>query len=416
MKKLKLIIVLFILAIATLFTGCKIGMESWEDFKKREGLVSSVTYYTNGGTFNGVEDNDSKVTWLKENAFAPNLGVETPNITLAYTDMVFLGWYVADLDADGKVQYQDADKKFIKITDTLFDFSTPVAKNTYVTLGAKWTEDVRINFYLASDFSITGTDGTVKTKGDLMSFKTFGDATKLTAINKVNPYKSTDATYLSMYLDEDCTIPVTDDYVFNKPTGDQKAISVYVKYIQGVWTLVSNKAEAKSMLSGLGSTVNYYLLNDINLENENVNVSFNTKCKIEGNGYKISNFNYNYSSSLQNGGKISAFGDLYGSASIKNFTLENVNINFSVRSNARVNVYALFKSVQSTGATFENFAIDGLTLTVSMPTSSTIANIQNIGGNYEQDNWLFGAYETDSEFTAIYSGISVTNSNFVINN
>jgi hypothetical protein len=158
------------------------------------------------------------------------------------------------------------------------------------------------------------------------------------------------------------------------------------------------------------------LLNDIDLENENVNVSFNTKCKIEGNGYKISNFNYNYSSSLQNGGKISVFGDLYGSASIKNLTLENVNINFSVRPNARVNIYALFKSVQTTGATFENFIIDGLTLTVSMPTSSTIANIQNIGGNYEQDNWLFGAYETDSEFTAIYSGISVTNSTFVINN
>jgi hypothetical protein len=178
------------------------------------------------------------------------------------------------------------------------------------------------------------------------------------------------------------------------------------------------------MLSGLGSTVNYYLLGDIDLENENVNVSFNTKCKIEGNGYKISNFNYNYSSSLQNGGKISAFGDLYGTASIKNITLENVNINFSVRPNARVNIYALFKSVQSTGATFENFAIDGLTLTVSMPTSSFVTNIHlttdtdNDSSNdaQETDNWLFGAYETDSEFTAIYSGISVTNSTFVINN
>lgn len=415
MKKVKLIIVLFILAIATLFTGCKIGMESWEDFKKREGLVSSVTYYTNGGTFNGVEDNYSKVTWLKENAFAPNLGVETPNITLAYTDMVFLGWYVADLDADGNVQYQDADKKVIKLTDTLFDFSTPVAKNSYITLGAKWTEDVRINFYLASDFSITGADGSVKQKGDLISFKTFGDANKLTAINKVNPYKSTDATYLSMYLDEACTQPVTNDYVFNKPTGDQKAINVYVKYIQGVWTLVSNQKDARAMLGGVGTTKSYYLLNDIDLAGANISVNDATKCKIEGNGFKISNFNFTLSN-LSNGDEESIFGELYGTASIKNLTLENVNINFSVRPNARVNIYALFKSVKSTGATFENFAIDGLTLTVSMPTSSTIANIQNIGGNYEQDNWLFGAYETDSEFTAIYSGISVINSNFVINN
>ncbi len=416
MKKIYTILILFVLAIATLFTGCKIGKESWEDYKKREGLVSSVTYYTNGGTFNGVEGEIRKETWLKENAYAINIGKASSTVTLAYADMVFVGWYLADLDTDGKVQILDQEKNIIKVTDTEFDFTKPIPKDTHIILGAKWVEDVKIEFYLASDFNITGDDGTVYSKGQQIGYKTFGVDSTLKGINEANPCKSTDATYLSMYLDENCTLPVTEDYVFNKPTGDEENIKVFVKYIQGVWTLVRTQKEAKTMLSNLSSTTSYYLINDIDMANDSVGISYNTKCKIEGNGYTISNFSYTYSSSLANGNIVSAFGKLYGTASIKNLTLQNVSFDLSVRNNARVSIFALFSSVNESGATFENFVIDGLKLKVSMPTSSSISNIQNIGGTYENDNWLYGAYSTDSEFTAIYSGISVTNSNFEITN
>ena len=415
MKKLKITLILFILAITTVFTGCKIGMQSWEDFKETEGLVSSVAYYTNGGTFNGVIGETYKEMWLKENEKALNIGVVNSTLTVTYPDMVFLGWYLADLDADGKIQYDDQEKSIIKTTDNKFDFTQPLAKNTHVVLGAKWTEDVKIEFYLASDFAITTESGDVKKKGDLIGYKTFGADPTLSGVNKVTPCKATDATYLKMYLDEGCLNPVTDDHVFNKPTSSQENIPVYVEYIQGVWTLVSSQKDAKAMLSGMGTTKSYYLLNDIDLDGANISTNNVTKCKIEGNGFKISNFNFTVSN-LANSSTKSIFGKLYGTANIRNLTLEEIEFNLSVRNDAKVSIFALFSSVNDAGATFENFIIDGLTMNVTMPTSSMIFNIQNIGGSYKNDNWLYGGFNTDSEFTAIYSGISVTNSNFVINN
>lgn len=433
---LTLIIALCIM-VASL-TACHVGDKPlFDDFLNQNGLTAQVTYYSNGGQFKNSAV-ISKEMYHKPNDYIANFGVDVKKGEISKVNYVFTGWNYAQLDEnnnpvteiiDGKVHYKDSGVKA--------NFPIQIADKQHIYLCATWELDVYLSYRLVSDVDITvnvkdeegNTSQKTFTNGDEIKQEYFGTNTEIITSSQA-PVTATNATFLQLFVDEDCTIPVGSTLA--KPS-DGSNLNVYAKYIEGNWTLVKTAQQALNMFKQLHLDRKYYLFNNIDMsEQTGVIPATANECKatIQGNGYKISNLKVepvnNKGGAAQNDVSYSLFGALKSTAKITDLTIENVTINYTVSKGATTNLYAFFASFEE-GATLD-VEISNVTMTVKKPRtdSDSAGNIYTIINNidvnedtneFETDNWMFGKTgkgtasktETDQEFTSVYTGFKFTN-------
>ncbi len=413
-NKLKRLLSL-LLIVLSLFTlaSCKVGEKTLEELLAEHDIKATVTYYANGGTFDDTGNLVTKKLYYKEDVEILDISESSVGATVAKSNYVLLGWFEAKTDGEGNIVYQDEAKTLPEPSDTPVTFPRKTKNGENLHFVAKWAKDVCIEYKFLGDFDLTLGEETYQ-NGDIFAETYFGRNTQVGVTNNT-PFagldlKNLNGTVIKIYYDEACTEPIGT--VVDKPTNGEN-LTLFVKFIEGRWQLVSNTTGVVNMFNNLGAGNRYYIMNDIDcssLTNPVASVT-RTKAKIEGNGFKISNLTVSMGT-LTNGNTKSVFGTLDKSTTINDLTFENITVNATVRNNAFVNIYAITRGVE-TGATFNQFTIDGLTLNIEKPNDATLENIQLIAGAYNTENWLYGGVDKDSDFAV--SGITVADASLVIN-
>ena len=387
--KVKLLILSVACLSATLIAGC--GELTKEEYlKKNDAENQSVIYFANGGKFKGDRD-EMELYYKADSPIMLEPDADSKNrFKVERTDYTFDAWYYTMVGSDGKLML-DADGN--PVYGAKVDATDKIGAGEHKYVIAKWNANIAIDVVLVTD-GITVTDGEkTYNSGDIINTLNFGTSETYGFSEANTGLTSPNATYLYMFEDEECTKPIN---AIAKPASGDENVKVYAKYIDSKWTVVSNARAARNMLNA--SSGNYYLFtpdgnNVINCNSETVqwkDASHSSSIVIEGNGITLENVKLNAQGI--SGGEYSMLGKLTADASIKDLTIKNASLTANVRSGT-VEFYAFCLNAED-GATLENVAIDGLTVTVSGASSASFTNleVENI------DNWLFGGYTTDDNF------------------
>ncbi len=409
---------------ASLIAGCTIGEKTVDTFLSEKGARDQyVTYYANGGYFNGMTSLTTKDMYYPENAYVIVDFANTENISVDRFGYVFEGWYVVEQDEDGNAVYEDADKLTVKLTDTVISEEYRIQKDEHLLVGAKWSLDLHVDILLVCDSEITGADGVIYQNGSTIATESFSSSGTLT-LKDSTPLESSDHSFLQYYYDAECTQPY-EGAKLTKPTGENaQDIVIYAKYIEGIWTVVKNASDVMSMYSSSSNTTQYYVFNDIDCTgNKSVILNSNEfNLTIEGNGHTITGLSLAPASAVTGNLSYAIFGNMGESAKVRNLTLKDINITASIKTGWSA-IYLLCYDI-SEDTRFENFAIDGAEISIKYPSdSAAISNIQmNTDGEYVTDNWIAGGVAdesgatTDEAFLAVYDGITLTGVTLTINN
>jgi hypothetical protein len=203
--------------------------------------------------------------------------------------------------------------------------------------------------------------------------------------------KANDGTFVEFTMNAEGTEAVV--WPIQRPD-DGTNVTIYAKYIAGVWTLLRNAEDVKALFSSDSALGNaYYLMNDIDCEGLTrapINI-FNSQ--LQGNGYTIRNlvFEKSGNAALAAGAKASMFGTIKKSAIIENVTFENVIMNYTVRPGAGVETYLVYTAMEA-GANIKNVAIHA-TMNVTLGKDAYLINDASV-------NWKYGGVESDAAFEA----------------
>lgn len=436
MKRKILIAMLSAVAVcsAAFAAGCAVGQETYQQYLNRNNATARVTYNANGGMFETKQE--VKDMYYSANSPVLNIGTDvmgadkidestSARVKMERAGYVFAGWFTPARDAEGNILYEDDAKTVVKLGEEL-QFPYRIQDKEEIVLYAKWVLDAMVEFRLVSETPVTvqttvkdenGEDKTEEktvVSGEVLATRSFGTDTEI-YIDDKSPVTAVGSTFLSFYEDEACTLPFFGEV--SKPVGEEaENLVLYAKFIEGDWEVVKTKSQVTAMFASPGRK-SYYIFNDIDCQNDTFATIAVTNCKIEGNGHKL--YNMNFSRSASNGDNFAIFGRLSPSASIKNLTLENITLNYSVRSGATVRLYLIGNETEE-GATFENFRIKNAKMNVNdARRAATVLNLTNANGGYFEDNWLFGnvnGYTAgfDAQYLATHTGITVEDCSYEI--
>jgi len=389
---------------AALLAGCSVGEPSIQDKIDALGLKGSVTYYANGGTFDGTQNLFTKEILYQEGAPVIEIGKDGVQLSVARSGYVFAGWYYCKLDGDGKPVLSDGDRGVAEATATPMTFPYKIQADEHLYLCASWAEDVRLEYVLAGIDSITAKDGTKYQKGDVIKFTPYGNSNSVT-VNDSSPLEASDATYLMFYSDEACTRPFTG--AVEKPEDGSNA-KIYVKYLQGQWTVVKTARQVSAMFGEMNGDKNYYIANDIDCSTASVKFSLKRDIEftgtIQGNGYTISNIKV-VQTGIAATTKYSLLGSVGAGAKIEGLTLENIELDLTVRTGGGA-IAGVFSSIGE-GAAISGFAVKDLKLKLNLAQSVNLTNIPaKEDGTFSDESYLFGGDMTDEQYAEKY-GIEI---------
>ena len=434
--------------------GC-IGEDDAKDLADSLGMTACVTYYSNGGVFEEGSTKDAKVyrtDYYYPNTPIFNIGVDETSgqtIDITRSGYVFAGWEYAVLDEDnlpilyevddnglitgtklkvlesgtasmvgssGRELLEDA-KRFEAVAsgEKVFKDGQPrprVGAGEHLYLVATWVQDVVLEYRLITDQPISDGENTTYNNGDVIFTRSFKTSDTITLYADNAPVSFDNFSFINLYWDAEGKDYVYQTGSISKKEGENSVI--YAKYLSGTWTAVRTANQAANMLRATGNS-NFFVVYD-EIDCKGVSFTYTTSGNyggtIDGNGMTLKNINI--STTLRYApGAGSLLGNLTATAKIKNLTIENVSISLSVA--ISMSAYALVASVEE-GAVIENFAVDDVTFKITkLSDDITIYNIQLVSGEYEKDNWLYGAYSTDSQFIEKYGNI-VRNCTLIIDN
>ena len=394
--------ILFLAALASFFMlgGCSLG-ESFEDALANRNLTAQVTYYSNGGMFEGTPE--KKEMYYKSGSKALNIGVVNPTsgtVEITRNNYVFDGWYYAVLDDNGAPIYEDAQAKTYKLGEKV-DFSVCLQEGDHWIVVAKWLANVKVNVVLACDADAeipvkvkAGEEAKSYKNGDVVAVRTYDTKDEV-----VNPgegkapftVQGKGYTFVEYYLDEACTSLV--QWPIKKQEAD---VTVYAKYIAGEWDVVRTSRDVSSMFNSITTGARYWLVKDVDATGIKIAAKTIFDGEIQGNVFTISNLTVQKSQITANS-NVSFFGEIQSTAIIENLTLDGLTFIYSLVS-APVNIYFVFTSIAE-GARINGVQLSG-EMTVTKGEQHFISNLVN---GYE--NCLFGGFATDAEY------LTQTNSN-----
>lgn len=405
-------------AIATLFllTGCKFS-RTVEEIRTENGLDVEITYYANGGVING-KDTD-KTLYMQKGDKAFNLGVsgtESGSLSISRENYTFEGWYFAELDNEGKVQY---DENGNILLGEAVDFSVAMQKDWVIA--AKWSANVKVKVLLACDAgeNVVYDYGTTETGDDItyqngdelffsLPYESNGKVSEVT----MAPFTPKDRTHTFVeycqLAQDGQTLEPLDWTTLQEGTEDQV---IYAKYVTGNRTMLRSADDVKTYLFGyyaLQSTRRFYLVKDIDCTNTSVNALASFAAELEGNGHTISNLKVTKSGiTANNDGAM--FGEIKDTAKISNVEFENVQLELQTsapQAISHANVFFVFTSCASTNIV--NVTVDGdmkVTCSNTVKLDNILVDPDAATPTYKTDNWKFGGTYGDVNYQG---GFTVT--------
>lgn len=325
MKKFRIITILAALTLAfaaLALTGCKKGLNLGN-----LGYSAKVVYDFDGETQTGL----GKRTFY----YKPLTPIIKPDTDLSADIVIkepagyhFNGWYSAQVDEDGN-PIKDGSGKYI-LSDEPWDFETGYSgeKNSVIYLVATWARNYTFTIDVGEEARNAGVTNTV-----LDHYSQPGPVSKPGGVGP----KWGGHTFYYYYSDpNDDTSRIYDSDWSNIVISDENpAVTVYVKWLEGNWTIVTDKQQIKS----LSPRVNYYLDDDIDFSDSKGNPTEMKGAKnydgiFEGNGHKITNFKCTVSASPIPGetvsnecGLFASFGD---NGVVRNVIFENCTVEVSL--------------------------------------------------------------------------------------
>ncbi len=396
-KKLKSKWVVLLSAIGAifLFGGCSVG-RSLDDTLNLYDLTAQVTYYSNGGLFEGTSS--VKEMYFKTGSKALDIGNVNPtngSVEIERDNYEFGGWYHAVLDGSGEPTFLDEDAKLYELGDEV-DFTQTLEEGEHWILVARWIAMTKVNVQLVCDegekVPFVVDDATKKYENGAIIGSLEFDVRDEAVQPDGDDFKveNKEFTLLEYYTDKDCTKPVK--WPIDKAEED---VTIYAKYLKGDWTIVKTVNEATKMLSNLGAGNHYWLTKDFDLTGKTIAPSMFTGAEIQGNGFKLSNLTVSRGY-IEANSKISLFGDIEASAKIENLTLDGLKFEYSIKTSP-VYLYFAFTSLDK-DATVKNVQLSG-TMTVTKSKDHTVSSFDN-----DYQNCLYGGYATDAEYVTASKG------------
>ena len=406
-KRLKKTLIVLLLALCALFVfaGCELGVTK-EDALNLRGVNAQVTYYANGGRFE--KNNQKKKTDFYFQAGATAYDYGAPGVILLSgkaeidrANFEFMGWYFVDEVTDEENGICTLGKKV--------DFSVPLQEGDHWLVAAKWKALVGLQVVLVTDngaslnVELNDKDKTPTTyaNGATIGEVEYDYTTDQVVSAPKEFFKVTGKThtFYTYYNDSACTertqFPITRG---------EEAQTIYAKYIQGDWTVVSKTSDVRSMFSTLqsGSNKRYIFLNDVDCSKLLEVTAIRTmNGEINGNGYALKNLKVIGELSGKNN-DFALFGSIGATAKITNLTIENVSMTAKFSTpDFHANVYFLFTE-KDAGATISNVNVSG-TLKVNGPRSCVVDNIMLEGGNVFT-HCLYGGYTADEAYVTASQG------------
>lgn len=407
--KRKWISILLVIMSLFVLAGCSFGA-TLDDVKEQYGLVARVTYYANGGAFEGSDSKTTKDMYYASGAKAVNIGssevqILSGTISISRTNYQFGGWYFVTLTEEGEPQ---KDENGAIVLGEAVDFSVRLQKDDHWHVAAKWIAKEKLNVYLTGGVTITYEEQEY-TQGSFVKDYNFGVAGEVSEPTR-EPFKGVSGfTYIDYYYDEACTQPVEWPVKKSEAGGD---VNIYVKYLPGKWTVLRKTNDVKSFFTnGMASANNKYCLSrDVDLDGDSVTlIGKNFACELDGFGFTLKNFTVKRVG-INNTESASLFGAIKASAKMKNITISDVKAEFSLKPPAgdvigSYNTYLFCTSVES-GVEFTAVKFGG-TLTVDAADNTYINNIPKEGETYVMTNYIFGGWDTDAAFLAEIAGVTI---------
>ncbi len=311
-----------------ILTGCSGG--NAEPNYAANGYTVTVNYFMGEGAWRGRNE---AVFQYKPNSPVAQIGVdfakgEEPELAGHKLE----GWY---LD-------QDFTQKF--------DFeNTLTIEGETINLYAKWMPNISYTYKV-----ITFEDNQEIVVDEI--------ATISGHIFEKNLVRYNGYVIIGYYQDKDCLIPWDDSHVMREANeGETEVIEkVYSKWISNDFNVVATPEEFNRALARNKSI---YLTSNLDFSNTKFNYCSLYDGQILGNGFTISNINLNSLDELASDKRpqFGLFGTLYG-ATIKDLTIENVNLLVETRVQAEIYIGTLAGTIQD--SKIENVTISG-NLTIS---------------------------------------------------
>ncbi len=172
-------------------------------------------------------------------------------------------------------------------------------------------------------------------------------------------------TFLGYYTDETYTTEFTWPYIFEAGV----TTTVYAKFMEGTWSLVST---ADEFISAYSRGRNIYVTADLDFSGKTFPaVSYNGE--INGNGYKLGNISVSFETKKNTQTNFAIFGTLGAKAYLHDFIIENAAMSFKYdgRFPAVDCRAALLVWKAEAGAKLENLTVSG-TLTQATGSQGTV--------------------------------------------
>lgn len=394
-KTIKTKLIAVFIALFSLFfvAGCGKLNDTLDDVLEEYQVTSQITYYAGeeGYFGNDVSGNLIRTRTLYYKTAQKPLAiglVDVGNaITLSSTEYEIIGWEIVKTDAEGNPLFEDDAKIIPQSTGEAFDFSKTLEDGKTYHLVAVWQMVEKLDVKLLDSGFNFVVGGKTYSAGDILnsfSYSKSGTVSRpKTPLDTGNAY-----TFLEYYTDAAGTTVATWPIARNN-NGENKV--VYARFLEGKWSLLKTAMDVSNMFTA--GTANYYLCNDIDCTGMEFGVLSQFSGKLQGNNFKISNLNF---AATKINADTSILGVITQTAQIKDVTFENVTLTLRTMSSGIARLYFVFTKL-ATGAMVENVAINGGAFYIDSGDNFVIENTA--------DNWLFGGYATDADYT----GITVTN-------
>lgn len=376
MKTIKIASALLILLTALIVTSCGDTLTPYET-NDADGYSVSVKFDANGGVFttnSQVIVDSYNIADVKKNSDGEaEIRLLSPdderrgssNAFTAQKSGYFLaGWYserTETLDENGETVYVYGGKwdfgSDVLTVDVNGEYSSASPE---LTLYAAWIPLFEIEFYTASTGELVGTYQFHPETTDQIRIPQWN--TETGAIDMFDFPVKDGYTFNGAYLDQEGTIPVTDETVahpgivdYESGTAKDSKMKLYIDWLDGEWY---NIYTAEQLTENASVSGNYNICADLDFTDEIWPSSLTYASfsgSIIGNGHTISNVKVTQTNNSKT--NVGLFGNISESARIENVTFENIS--FTIEAGTRVagTSYGLFAGSVSDGA-----AIDGVVL------------------------------------------------------
>lgn len=332
MKRLRTFLLLALILCVAAAVGCSSGSDKQY---LEEGFTSTVVFELGGGV---LTTNSTDVNGSIKYAYKPDSYIVDPGTIAGYTlwrdGYTFKGWFRDEACTDD------------------WDFKTDKLGDGTVTLYAKWTVNIRYTYTLC--YSDENGDPVELYAYNVAPGEAFADRN-----NKADT--RTGYTKTGFYRDAALTEPWPAEYVH--PGGETDTdVRVYVAYIEGVWDLVDSYDKLRAALS---NGRNVYLTDNVDCAGNEIPFT-RYGGVFEGNGYAVSGMTRTASAGTLYG-KLSLFGELTGTAEIRNVAFTDVRLTTAKATYRELNVSALANKAAD-GCKIKQVTVTG-TLTIADDTS-----------------------------------------------